>query len=109
MGQRTQTANRVRREVTQSYGLTIAGRQQIEISAVRVAEAEAGYREELARIQGGEGLPIELLDNLTRLITARQSIVSAIVAYDEAQFRLFVALGHSPTQSSANRPQSRPD
>jgi outer membrane protein TolC len=58
--------------------------------------AEAGYRQDLLRIRGGQGLPIELLDSLQRLVTARQAIVAAVIGYDEAQFQLFVALGQPP-------------
>ena len=45
----------------------------------------------------GQGLPIELLDSLQRLVAARQAIVAAVIGYDEAQFQLFVALGQPPT------------
>ena len=54
------------------------------------------------RIRSGEGLPIELLDNLTRAISARQAIVTAIVGYDQAQFQLLVALGQPPTLALPN-------
>ncbi len=79
-----------------------AGRREIDVQTARLAVAEAGFREELARIRGGEGLPIELLDNLTRLVSGRQAIVAAIAAYDQAQFRLFVALGQPPTLALSN-------
>ena len=87
-----------------------AASQQIDISEQRLIEAEDGFREEFARIRGGEGLPIELLDNLTRNIAARQTMVSTIVAYDKAQFNLFVALGQPPTSACSDlRPLSGPE
>ena len=94
---RARTLNRVRSEVAQAYAESAAQRQSITISERRLAEAEQGYSEEFTRIRGGEGLPIELLDNLTRLISARRMMVQAVTTYDQAQFRLFVALGQPPT------------
>jgi len=94
---RVRAVNLVRREVAEAYALSTAGRQEVSVQEKRLAVAEAGFREEFARIRGGEGLPIELLDNLTRLVDARGAIIDALSAYDQAQFRLFVALGQPPT------------
>ncbi len=70
--------------------------------AHRLANAEAGYVEELRRVQGGEGLPIELIDNLNRLVHARVALIQVIATYDKAQFNLFVALGQPPTLALPN-------
>jgi outer membrane protein TolC len=83
--------------VAESLALATASRRQVDVSAERLDEAEAGLREELHRIEAGQGLPIELLDNLTRAVEARQAVIAAIAAYDRAEFRLFVALGQPPT------------
>ena len=100
----------MRREVAEALAQSEAAKQQIDISEQRLIEAEDGFREEFARIRGGEGLPIELLDNLTRAIVARQTMVSTITAYNQAQFRLFVALGQPPTSACPNlQPLSRPE
>jgi outer membrane protein TolC len=94
---RSRTVNLVRREVAESLALATAARRQVDVSEQRLDEAEAGLREELHRIEAGQGLPIELLDNLTRAVEARQAIIAAFAAYDRAEFRLFVALGQPPT------------
>ncbi len=99
---RTRAVNLVRREVAEAYAQSAAAQQQIDISQRRLAEAEAGFQEELGRIRGGEGLPIELLDNLTRAIDARLALVAVVTTYDQAQFRLFVALGQPPTLALPN-------
>ncbi len=99
---RVRAVNLVRREVAEAYAQVSAGRQEVNVQEKRLAAAEAGFREELNRIRGGEGLPIELLDNLTRLVAARQALVAAVAAYDQAQFRLFVALGQAPTLALPN-------
>ena len=99
---RVRAVNLVRREVAEAFAASTASRRQIDIGEMRLVEAEAGFREEFARIRGGEGLPIELLDSLTRVISARQAMVTAITGYDQAQFRLFVALGQPPTLALPN-------
>ena len=96
---RSRTVNLVRREVAEALALVTAGRREVDVSEQRLIEAEAGLREELLRIEAGQGLPIELLDNLTRAVEARQAIIAAIAGYDRAEFRLFVALGQPPTNA----------
>ena len=95
-GERLRTLNLVRREVADAFALSQAQQRNVAVARRRLETAETGYREDLLRIRGGQGLPIELLDSLQRLVTARQAIVAAVIGYDEAQFRLFVALGQPP-------------
>ncbi len=99
---RLRMLNTVRAEVAEAYASTNANYLAIEVARRRLSEAEAGFQEEFNRIRGGEGLPIELLDNLTRLVSARQAIVAAVAAYDRSQFQLFVALGQPPTLALPN-------
>ncbi|HTU26785.1 MAG TPA: TolC family protein [Pirellulales bacterium] len=96
-GERMRTVNRVRREVSDAYAASQAQTRNLAVARERLAAAEQGYQEDLARIRGGQGLPIELLDSLQRLVAARQAVVASAIGYDEAQFRLFVALGQPPT------------
>jgi outer membrane protein TolC len=95
-GQRLRTLNQVRREVADAFARSQAQSRNVAVARQRLETAEAGYRQDLLRIRGGQGLPIELLDSLQRLVTARQAIVAAVIGYDEAQFQLFVALGQPP-------------
>jgi hypothetical protein len=44
----------------------------------------------------GGARPIEVLQSARLLAAARQALLLAIIRYDEAQFRLFVALGQPP-------------
>lgn len=103
VARRARTLNRVRREVAESHADTMAQNRAIEISQRRLREAERGFQEEFTRIRGGQGLPIELLDNLTRLVEARQELVAAAIAYNQAQFRLFVGLGQPPNVGLKNK------
>jgi outer membrane protein TolC len=73
--------------------------QQIKFAETAVAIAEEGYRLERERIRQAQGRPIEVLDSLRQLIEARQELVRAVITFDAAQFRLFVAVGNSPAAS----------
>jgi outer membrane protein TolC len=105
--ERLRTMDRIQDEVAQAYGISAARRRQMAIAQQQLALAEAGFREELARTRGGVGLPIEVVNSLDLLARARQDFIAAIVEYDQAQFRLFVALGNPPGVALASA-QSRP-
>jgi len=47
----------------------------------------------LARIRQKQGLPIEALQSAQALFTARQAYLQAVIDYNEAQLRLYRALG----------------
>jgi len=53
------------------------------------------------RTRAGEGLPLEALNNITRLNEARQQLLTAVIEYDRAELRLLVALGQSPQNVEA--------
>jgi outer membrane protein TolC len=97
MSERASTENMILEEVADAYGQSEARRRQVAIARQQLATAEAGFREELARTRGGVGLPIEALNSLDLLTRARQDFIAATIGYDQAQFRLFVALGNPPS------------
>jgi outer membrane protein TolC len=92
----TGTVDRVAREVAEARARALAARQEINFARAQVRTAQAAYEEDLRRTRGGQGRPIELLDSVRLLTEARQDLVRAVIAYDEAQFALFVALGQPP-------------
>jgi outer membrane protein TolC len=89
-------ADRVGREVADSRAESAARAGQLEQARRRLRTAGDGYREDLRRIRNLLGRPIELLDSANLLARARQDFVASLVGYDQAQFRLFVALGRPP-------------
>lgn len=91
-----QTLYQVRREVIEAILETEASRKRIEIARLQIQSAEKGYQADLRRIRGGQGLPIELLNSMDRLVLARRVLVRALLAYNLSQFQLFVALGGKP-------------
>jgi outer membrane protein TolC len=93
--------NQIRREVASALALTEARRQQVDFAAERLAIAEAAFREDYTRIRAKIGLPIEVLDNMRRLVDSRLSFVATLASYNQAQFQLFVAVGQTPLAADA--------
>jgi outer membrane protein TolC len=96
VAERLATIDRIRREVADAYAESAAARLQMTATEQRTAAAERAYRADLARTRNAEGLPIEVLNSVTTLSTARQKRIAAVVAYDQAQCKLLVALGQPP-------------
>lgn len=96
--ERLRVIDRVRREVAEAFAQSDAARLHVKVATRQVRSAEEGYRLDLRRTKNvvNRALPIEVLNSATLLNTARQELIRAIVEYNEAQFRLFVALGQPP-------------
>jgi outer membrane protein TolC len=97
------TKNLIRREVADALANALAASKQLEVARSAALNAEEGYRLDLQRIKGGQGVegksrarPIELLDSFNQILESRQELVAAITTFDIAQFRLFVAVGSNP-------------
>jgi outer membrane protein TolC len=95
--ERARVIDQVRREVADASAEAAARRREVDIATTAVRRAEQAYREDLQRTRNLQGLPIEVLDSAQLLTTARLQLILATVAYDQAEFRLFVALGQPPT------------
>ncbi|HVV99485.1 MAG TPA: TolC family protein [Planctomycetaceae bacterium] len=93
--------NDVREQVSAAYTEVNAQRQRVEVAQSRLKEAAVGYDQEFKAMQAAEGLPIEALDSLSRVNVARRTLIFAVINYNQAQFRLFVALGQTPTENQA--------
>jgi outer membrane protein TolC len=88
--------NQIGREVADAFVLSERRRQELDFVMRRLRTAADGSREEIARTRGGEALPLEAINSVNLLTNARQELVRAVVAYDLAQFQLFVAIGQTP-------------
>ena len=92
-----EAVNQVRREVAEALADARAAAAQVKTAEAALAAAEEGFRLEVQRIrQGPPAYPIELLDSFRQLLESRLELVRAVVAFDVAQFRLFVAMGNTP-------------
>ena len=90
------TLDQVRREVAEAFVRTHIRFAEIEARARGVKAGTEALSGDLIRVQGREGLPIEVLDSLRHLATERQDYLDAIADYNRAQFELYVALGKPP-------------
>jgi outer membrane protein TolC len=103
--------NAVEREVTEAYSQSASWLREVEVARRQVVESTLGFQRDLDRIRGGQGLPIEVLNNAKLLAQARQYLLRTIIAFDQSQFDLFVALGQPPTlaiEGDASAPGSLP-
>lgn len=88
--------NQVRQEVAEAQAGAQTAAKQTEAAKAALSAAEEGFRLETERIWLGQGRPIEALDSFRQLLETRLDLVRAVIAFDIAQFRLFVAIGSSP-------------
>src|SRR5581483_3183458 len=93
--------DRVRTEVATAYAATHARFAQIDTAEQAVRTSQRAFEEDFRRTRNQEGLPIEVLDSLRLLDRSREAYLNAIVDYNEAQFRLYVALGQPPADTLA--------
>ncbi len=89
----TRRMDQVAREVMEAATQVRSRLSQIQIAERGVETAISSYERNLARLQGGQGLPIELLQSLQALDEAQRDYLRTLFDYNEAQFRLQRALG----------------
>lgn len=94
--QRTEMVNIVRREVASSFAAVQAQFQQVQIAKDRLARAKSGFEKDYRLARNNLVLPIEVINNMNRLVRARLDLIRATLSYNVAQMDLFVALGQPP-------------
>jgi outer membrane protein TolC len=88
-----ETMDIVAREVVEAHAQVQARSQQIGTAESAIQVARESYRQNSERIQGGEGLPIEVLQSIQALAQAQREYLRAVIDYNAAQFSLQRALG----------------
>ncbi len=101
---RARTLNRVRDEIATNVAAAKAALNQIEVARRELQSSRNGFHEDLERTYNNLGRPIEVINSLNLLAAARMNLVNAIVEYDQAQFRLWVALGTPPPLVETSTP-----
>ncbi len=97
--QRLAEVEQVRMEVANAYVRARARLAQMQTSEEAVAAAHDSWTEDLIRIRGNEGLPIEAVNSLRIYAQSRLAYLTAILEYNRAQFQLYVALGQPPADA----------
>ena len=85
--------DRVAREIVEAHAQAESLYGQIPVAQSGIGAAENSYRRNTERIRGGQGLPIEVLQSIQALDQSQREYLRAVRDYDEAQFRLYRALG----------------
>jgi outer membrane protein TolC len=91
--------NRIRQEVVEAQTDAQAATRQLKAAKDAIELAEEGFKLDTERIRQGEGRPIEVLDSFHQMLGARLDMIRAIVGFDAAQFRLYVAIGSNPLRA----------
>lgn len=85
--------DQVAREVVEAHARVNQRRGRIAIAEEGIAAAEKSYRLNWERIENAQGLPIEVLQSVQALATARRTYLDAVIDYNVAQFQLCHATG----------------
>lgn len=85
--------DQVAREIVETHAQVQSRALQIRTAEAAVSAAGDSFARNWERIQNGQGLPIEVLQSIQALTTARREYARAIADYNVAQFSLQRALG----------------
>lgn len=96
-----ETLNVVRAEVAESHARVSARALQIDAAEKATRAGGEAFREDMTRIRGGQGLPLEVVDSMRLLARSRYEYLEAVIDYNRAQFQLWVALGRPPADALA--------
>lgn len=96
-----ETMNLVRSQVAESHARVAARYLQIDFAEKAVRSSTEAFSEDLTRIKGGQGLPLEVIDSLRILGRSRYEYLDTIIDYNRAQFQLWVSLGRPPANALA--------
>ena len=88
-----QQMDRIAREVVEGCVQSELRFRQVAIAERAIEAANESYRRNLDRIKNGQGLPIEVLQAIQALSTARREYIRVVTDYNVAQFSLHRALG----------------
>jgi outer membrane protein TolC len=108
------TLDRIRSEVAAAQARTFARFARVRTCELAIEAGTQAFAEDMARIRGAEGRPIEAIDSLRILAQSRIDYLNAILDYNKAQFELYVSLGKPPSDilvrpaDSHNQPQLPP-
>jgi outer membrane protein TolC len=94
-----ETLNLVRAQVAEAHAWTAARLAQIDASEKAVLASQDAFTQDLTRIKGGQGLPLELIDSMRLLVRSRYAYLDSIIEYNRAQFQLWVAVGQPPADA----------
>ena len=90
------TFDAVSADVTNAWHSVLAQQKQIQLAEENIQQANESYAQNIKRIRGLAGLPLESLQALSAVADARQTYLVAIIAYNQSQLNLLRAIGRPP-------------
>jgi outer membrane protein TolC len=90
------TYDAVSADISNAWNTVHAQRRQIELAEENIKRASESYDQNIARIRGLAGLPLEGLQALSAVAEARQTYLVAIISYNQAQLNLLRSIGRPP-------------
>lgn len=94
--QQTLLVNQIRREVADALTLSESRLRRLELDRRRLNTATRGLEDDFRRLRDGQGRFLELLTSMNFVVQGRRNIIASTLAYNQAQFQLFVAVGQTP-------------
>ncbi len=104
--ERLGAVDRIASDVAQAYAHVESLRKQISSSVSAVERAVRSLQLNRTRIYAKQGLPIEVLQAIQSLETTRRLYLDTVIDYNQAQFRLYTALGQPPSEAIARTPKA---
>ncbi|MFT3879703.1 MAG: TolC family protein [Gemmatales bacterium] len=95
------TTNRIRAEVVEAHARTQAKLKQIDPALQALESSKQAFTQDMARIRGRQGLPIEVVDSMRLLGRSRIEYLDTIMEFNRTQFQLYVAMGQPPAAALA--------
>lgn len=105
--ERLETLDRITSEVAQAYAHVESLDKQIPSITSAVERALRSLELNRTRIYAKQGLPIEVLQAIQSLDTTRRLYLDTVIDYNQAQFRLYTALGQPPSEAISKTRKAR--
>ncbi len=96
--QKIRVMDQVAREVSEAHAQVQFRRQQMDLTRQAIQSAENSYTRDLQRIRDDQGLPLEVLQSVQALETAKRAYMQAVNDHNQSQFRLQWSLGWPITE-----------
>jgi outer membrane protein TolC len=102
--ERLGVVDRIASEVAQAHAHVESLAKQISPSVLAVERASSSLQLNRTRIFQKQGLPIEVLQAIQSLEITRRLALDTVIDYNQAQFRLYTALGQPPSEAISKAP-----
>ena len=89
-------------EVSEAYFETEARREQVELAQQNIVDGQQSLNANVERIRELEGMPLELIQALESLASARENYLNTVIDFNLSQLKLLRAVGMTADVSANN-------